>query len=77
MKIIYTTHAEENIDERKLSKKVIEDVVINPEKVSDSMFGRKIAQKVVGNKLLRVIYGHKGNVYIIITAYYTKSERYG
>ncbi len=31
--IIYTDHAEENIAERRLNKKVVEDAVINPDKV--------------------------------------------
>jgi transcriptional regulator NrdR family protein len=77
MEFDYTDHAEENIKERKLSKKVIEDVVKNPEKVIDSRFRRKIAQKAIAGKLLRVIYEQKDNVYIIVTAYYTKPERYG
>ncbi len=76
MKIIYTDHAEENINERKLSKKGIEDIVKNPEKVMDARFDRKIAQKILGDKLLRVIYEQEDNVYIIVTAYYTKPERY-
>jgi len=76
MKIIYTDHAEENINERKLSKKGIEDIVKNPEKAMDARFDRKIAQKILGDKLLRVIYEQEDNVYIIVTAYYTKPERY-
>lgn len=76
MKFDYTDHAEENIEERKLNKSIIEDVVKYPEKVLESKFGRKIAQKVVSNKLLRVIYEQKDNVYIIVTAYYTKPDRY-
>ncbi len=76
MEFKYTAHAEENIEERKLNKKIIEDIIKNPEKVIDSKFGRKIAQRTVEDKMLRVIYEQKDNVYIIITAYYTKSERY-
>ncbi|MBI2084643.1 MAG: DUF4258 domain-containing protein [Candidatus Aenigmarchaeota archaeon] len=76
MEFDYTDHAEENIKERKLSKKVIEDVIINPEKVIEGRFDRKIAQKIVGNKLLRVIYEQEDNIYEIVTAYYTKRERY-
>lgn len=77
MQFDYTDHAEENIRERKLSKKVVEDVVINPEKIIEGRFGRKVAQKIVGDNLLRVIYEQKENVYIIVTSYYTKPERYG
>lgn len=61
MKFDYTDHAEENVGEGKLNKSIIEDVVKHPEKVLESRFGRKIAQKIVSNKLLRVIYEQKGN----------------
>lgn len=43
----------------------------------EGRFGRKIAQKVRGDKLLRVIYEQENNIYIIVTAYYTEPERYG
>jgi len=56
MTIIYTDHAEENIRERKLIKQNIVDVVKNPDKFIEDGFGRKIAQKVIGSKLLRVVY---------------------
>lgn len=77
MQIIYTNHAEENILERKMSKKIVEDVIKNPEKVIDTRFGRKIAQRIIDNKLLRVIYDQVNNTYIVVTAYYTTPERYG
>ena len=76
MKFNYTDHAEENIKERKLNKKIIENILKHPNKIAEGRFGRKIAQKIVGEKLLRIIYEENDNVYIIVTAYYTKSERY-
>ena len=48
----------------------------NPEKVAEVRFGRRIAQKNLGKKLLRVVYEQRGNVYVIVTAYYTQPERY-
>ena len=76
MKFEYTSHAEENIKERRLDKKLIENVVRNPDKVIIGKFGRKIAQRIIDNKLLRVVYEEKDDIYIIITAYYTYPERY-
>ena len=76
MELRYTEHAEENIKERELDKAVIEDVIRDPDRVEHGKFNRKIAQKMVGVKLLRVIYEKEGNVYIIITAYYADPERY-
>ena len=49
MEFDYTDHAEENIIERKLIKKVLEDVVKNPDEVLEGKFGRKTAQKTIGN----------------------------
>lgn len=76
MEFDYTDHAHQNMTERKLSKKVIEEVVKNPESVAEARFGRKIAQKTFGKKLLRVVYEQEGNAYVIVTAYYTEPERY-
>ena len=56
MELRYTEHAEENIKERELDKAVIEDVIRDPDRVEHGKFNRKIAQKMVGVKLLRVIY---------------------
>ncbi len=56
MEFDYTVHAEEIIMERKMSKKTIEEVVKDAENVAEGRFGRKIAQRTLGKKLLRVIY---------------------
>lgn len=76
MEIIYTEHAEENITERKLEKEIIEDILRNPDQVISSRFGRQIAQRTVNGKLLRVIYEQQSNIYIVVTAYFTGTERY-
>ncbi len=56
MEIKYTLHSEEAILERKLSKKEIEKAVFSPEKITKTKLGRTIAEKIVGNKLLRVVF---------------------
>lgn len=76
MQFEYTDHAEEKILERKLNRKVIESVVVTPDKVIPAAFNRKIAQRKIGNKLLRVVYEEEHEVYIIVTAYYTEANRY-
>lgn len=76
MEFDYIDHAEENIKERNIDKKLIEDVVKKPDKLIDAGPSRKIAQRVIGNKLLRVIHEKQGNTYIIVTAYYTSLKRY-
>jgi len=72
----YTDHAEEKLAERNLDKKLIESVILEADKVIESRLGRRIAQKRIGNKLLRVVYEEGYQINIIITAYYTDTERY-
>ncbi|EQD32521.1 hypothetical protein B2A_13518 [mine drainage metagenome] len=77
MRFEYTHHVEEKIAERRLNKTVIEEVLLNPDKTTNAKFGRKITQRTIGNKVLRIIYEEKQDAYIIITAYYTEVTRYG
>ncbi|MFH1774675.1 MAG: DUF4258 domain-containing protein [Methanobacteriota archaeon] len=76
MNIVYTNHAEEKIAERKISKTIIEKSLKSPDAVLDSVLGRKIAHKLIKDRLLKIIYTKKKNSYIVITAYYTQPERY-
>lgn len=76
MEFKYTTHAEEKLSERRLSKKLIEEALGNPDKIESTRFKRKIANKIINGKALRIVYEKEGNVYIIITAYYTEKARY-
>jgi len=76
MEIIYTNYAEMKIEKRKLSKIQIEDVIKNPDKIVEGKRGRKIAQKIIGKYILRVVFEQNGNVYKIITTYYSEPERY-
>lgn len=76
MKFIYTNHAKENLEERKIKKEVIENAILYCDNIIEGGKGRKIAHKIIGQKLLRVIYKEYKKAYIVITAYYTKPERY-
>ena len=67
MDFIYTVHAEEKIAERKFTKALIEQTIVNPDSVMLSRFGRKIAEKEIGGKLLRIVYEEQESLYIIIT----------
>ena len=77
MKIGYTDYAEIKIQKRRLSKIQIENVLKSPDKILEGKEGRKIAQKTAGKYLLRVVFEQTGNAYKVITAYYSKKERYG
>ena len=76
MKIIYLDHAKENLAERKISKHLIKEAIHHPDEILESKKGRKIAHKLIGKKLLRVIYKHHPKAFIVITAYYTNPTRY-
>ena len=76
MKIEYTDYAEVKIQKRGLSKSQIESVLTNPDKILDGDEGRKVAQKIIGKYILRVVFKESGNAYKVITAYYSKPDRY-
>ncbi|MFZ3383936.1 MAG: DUF4258 domain-containing protein [Candidatus Methanoperedens sp.] len=76
MKIIYTNHAEEKIAERKISKRIIEKSLTNPEVVLEGRGEVKIVHKLIRDKLLRIVYRLENDILVVITAYYTHPERY-
>ncbi|MDP1694324.1 MAG: DUF4258 domain-containing protein [Candidatus Woesearchaeota archaeon] len=77
MKITYTDYAEETLLDRKIDKKDVEDAILHPTEVIDGKKDRKIAHKLFGEKLLRVIFEIDDiKTYIVITAYFTHPARY-
>ena len=75
MEISYTDHAERQIAERKIPKELIEATLLEAGTAIEGRFGRKIAQKAIKDKLLRIVYSTENGAYIVITAYYTRPER--
>lgn len=76
MDIIYTDYAEDSISDRNIDKDIIEDALLNPYEIVEGKENRKIAHKIIGNKLLRVIFEIGLKAYIVVTAYYTEPKRY-
>jgi transcriptional regulator NrdR family protein len=76
MEINYTNYSEETIIDRKIDKRDIEGALRNPDEIVEGKTGRKIAHKIIGDKLLRVVFEKDVNTYIVITAYYTQARRY-
>jgi len=76
MKIVYSEHARQNMIERRITPTQVEETMLNPEQVVISKKERKIAQKTIGNRTLRVVYKETEKVYIIVTLYYTRIGRY-
>ncbi|HCZ10985.1 MAG: hypothetical protein A2077_05870 [Nitrospirae bacterium GWC2_46_6] len=51
----WTDHIEIQLVERKISKELVEAVLNNPDRVATGKKNRKIYQKVMGDKLIRVV----------------------
>ncbi|MCZ6653637.1 MAG: DUF4258 domain-containing protein [Planctomycetota bacterium] len=76
MEIRFADHAEEGMADRKISKQLVEKALNKPDEVVQGKKGRKITHKLVGERLLRVVFELQEKAYIVITAYYTAPERY-
>ena len=60
-----------------LSKKEIEEVVINPDRISSGYVGRKIAERVISKQhILRVVFEDLPRQFKIITMYPSRRGRY-
>ncbi|MBU7017692.1 MAG: DUF4258 domain-containing protein [Theionarchaea archaeon] len=73
--ILYTKHAEDMVKLRKIPKGLVDKALIDPDEILNQN-ETKINHKLVGDKLLRVVYKESGNSYIVITTYLTHKERY-
>ncbi|MBI4823272.1 MAG: DUF4258 domain-containing protein [Nitrospirae bacterium] len=51
----WTDHIEIQLIERKISKELVEKAINNPDKVVTGKKNRKIYQKIMGDKLIRVV----------------------
>ena len=81
MRIIYSSHAEEQLKERDISKQQINIILNQPQQVLAAKKGRKIAQSIVKLEriefLVRIIYIEKMDCYEVVTVYKTtKIKKY-
>ena len=74
--IKFTLHAKQKIKERNIKKTTVQRALIKPDELINSRNGTKIVQKVKNSKMLRIIFRDEEDSYLVITAYYTKQERY-
>lgn len=78
MKVVFIPHALERMKERGIPEELVIEILNFPEKVSTGYFGRKIAQKKLNGKIVRVVYEEGGNEIVVITVYITsKLNKYG
>jgi hypothetical protein len=70
MNIIFTNHAKERVRERKISISDIKKAVLLPTSRLWSYSPTIKIQKIINGKTLEIIYEQKGQIIIIVTAYY-------
>ena len=69
----WTDHIKLQLKERKISKELVENTLDNPDNIINGKEGRKIYQKITGDKLIRVVTEKE----TLITAYLTdKIKKY-
>lgn len=72
MEFIFTKHVKLRIKQRELDENIIKETLSEPDQVLPGLFGRNLAQKSLGDKILEVVYVKENNRLIIITAYLLK-----
>jgi hypothetical protein len=78
MHIKYIPHALARMEERGIPKELVEDTLKHPDKVIEGYLGRKVAQKNINGKVVRIIYEEDGENIVVVTAYITsKLKKYG
>ncbi|WP_338835541.1 DUF4258 domain-containing protein [Neomoorella thermoacetica] len=82
MKLRFTAHAEKQLIERKIVKKLVNETVCNPEQVipqgQDVLIYQKIYKEMGKEYLLRVAIKLSGDTHVVLTAYKTsKIKKYG
>lgn len=72
MPIVFSGHAKQQLRKRKISQRLVTDVVRNPDKTVSSFKGRKLRQRLIGDKILEVVTKTEGNKITVVTTYYLK-----
>ena len=65
----YTKHSIERKDERDISENEIKETLENPDYTLTQSDDRKIRVKVIGNRIINVVYKEEKSTIIIITVY--------
>ena len=64
------------MDRRGISKERVLETLAQPYSVVDGKFGRRIAQRIYGDYILRVVFEEHADHILVVTAYPAKAERY-
>jgi len=75
-KIVFHPYAWYKMEKRGITKADVEETMREPYSIAEAKFGRKIAQRIYGSYLLRVVFEEYEGHYLVITAYPARAERY-
>ena len=75
-RIVFHPYALYKMSKRGIIKANVEETIVAPYSVVEAKFGRKIAQRMYGNYLLRVVFEEHADHYLVITAYPARPQRY-
>jgi len=70
-RLIFVQHALDRMDERGITKELVIDILNHAESIDSNDEKRKVAQRFIDGKLLRVIYEDETDAIIVITVYKT------
>ena len=70
--IIYTDHAQERMEMRRIKKGWVEEAITNPDRVIDVKYGRKQAVKRIKGEEISVVYVEKSGHFVVITVFWGK-----
>jgi hypothetical protein len=73
--VIFTSHSEAKLDERKLTRLQVLEVLDKPDKTMQSYGDRIASFKKLGKLYLKVIYKKEGRNLIIITQHWVKEMK--
>jgi len=75
-RIVFHPYALHKMGKRGIVQTNVEETIAAPNSVVEAKFGRKIAQKMYGRYLLRVVFEEHADYYLVITAYPARPQRY-
>ena len=68
MKIKFSRHAKRQMKWRKINENELRVAITNPDKLEDTLKGRKNAFKSIGGRILKITYKTENDNLLIITA---------
>jgi len=75
-RIVFHPYALYKMGKRGIVRANVEETILAPDSVVEAKFGRKIAQRMHGRYLLRVVFEEHADDYLVITAYPARPQRY-